>query len=97
MDRRPDVGRSFAALRRHIEWAIREARTGDATVNLSARVNRSVVVNTGGGGSQQAATSRQSVRVRQQSDRTQDVEPMKRRDPSGGPRQVQGGSKDVDA
>jgi hypothetical protein len=97
MDRRPDAGRSFAALGRRIERAIRDARAGHATVNLSTRVNRSVVINTGRRGAQQAATSRQNAPIRQTPTGANDAEPEARRDPSDGSRQDQGGSKDVDA
>jgi hypothetical protein len=65
MDRRPKAGRPFEALRRRIERLAREAPAGETRVNLSARVNRSVVINSGQPGSTQAASSRQTVRIRQ--------------------------------
>ncbi len=75
MDRRPHAGRPFEALRRRIERAVHEARTGDAAINLSSRVNRSVVVNTGRSGAQKAATSRQTVHIRQRSGGAAGAEP----------------------
>jgi len=96
------VDRPFEALRRRIERAIHEARTGDAAINLSTRVNRSVVVNTGRSGAQQAATNRQTVAIRQRSHHAADTEPAthvtsEQRHATAGRDRIQGGSKDVDA
>jgi hypothetical protein len=65
MDRRPNADGPLEALRRAIERLVGEAPTGDARINLSTRVNRSVVMNNGQAGSRQAAVSRQTAPVRQ--------------------------------
>ena len=73
MDRRPKADRPFAALRRHIERLAREAPAGETRVNLSTRLNRSVVVNSGQSGSRQAAVSRQTSPIRQDGKDTVDA------------------------
>jgi hypothetical protein len=65
MDRRPKADRPFEALRRRIERLVRDAPAGETRVNLSTRLNRSVVVNSGQPGSRQAAVSRQTSPIRQ--------------------------------
>jgi hypothetical protein len=65
MDRRPKADPPFEALKRAIERLVPGAPAGQTRVNLSARVNRSVVVNSGQPGSRQAAVSRQATRIRQ--------------------------------
>jgi hypothetical protein len=65
MDRRPNADGPLDVLKRAIGRLVREAPTGDARVNLSTRVNRSVVINSGQPGSRQAAVSRQIAPVRQ--------------------------------
>jgi hypothetical protein len=65
MDRRSKADRPFEALRRHIERLVRDAPAGETRINLSARLNRSVVVNSGQPGSRQAAVSRQTSPIRQ--------------------------------
>ena len=65
MDRRPNADGPLDALRRAIGRLVREAPAGDARINLSTRVNRSVVINNGQPGSRQAAVSRQTAPVRQ--------------------------------
>jgi hypothetical protein len=65
MDRRPKADRPFEALRRRIDRLVREAPAGETRVNLSTRLNRSVVVNSGQSGSRQAAVSRQTSPIRQ--------------------------------
>jgi hypothetical protein len=65
MDRRPQADRPFETLRRRIERFVRDAPAGETRVNLSTRLNRSVVVNGGQPGSRQAAVSRQTSPIRQ--------------------------------
>jgi hypothetical protein len=65
MDRRPKADRPLEALRRRIERLVREAPVNETRVNLSTRLNRSVVVNSGQSGSRQAAVSRQTSPIRQ--------------------------------
>jgi hypothetical protein len=65
MDRRPKADRPFEVLRRRVERLVRNAPAGETRVNLSTRLNRSVVVNSGQSGSRQAAVSRQTSPIRQ--------------------------------
>jgi hypothetical protein len=65
MDRRPKADRPLEALRRRIERLVRDAPVEETRVNLSTRLNRSVVVNSGQSGSRQAAVSRQTSPIRQ--------------------------------
>jgi hypothetical protein len=65
MDRRPKADRPFEALRRRIERLVRETPAGEARINLSTRLNRSVVINSRQSGSRQAAVSRQTSPIRQ--------------------------------
>jgi hypothetical protein len=80
MDRRPNADGPLDALRRAIERLVREAPAGDARVNLSTRVNRSVVINSGQPGSRQAAVSRQTGPIRQDGTQKADVAPRDVRD-----------------
>jgi hypothetical protein len=80
MDRRPNADGPLNALRRAIERLVREAPAGDARVNLSTRVNRSVVINSGQPGSRQAAVSRQTGPIRQDGTQKTDVAPRDVRD-----------------
>ena len=73
MDRRPKADRPFEALRRRIERLVHDAPAGETRVNLSARLNRSVVVNSGQSGSRQAAMSRQTSPIRQDGKETVDA------------------------
>jgi hypothetical protein len=65
MDRRPKADRPLEVLRHRIERLVRDAPAGETRVNLSARLNRTVVVNSGQSGSRQAAVSRQTSPIRQ--------------------------------
>jgi hypothetical protein len=65
VDRRPKADRPFEALGRRIERLVRNAPAGETRVNLSTRLNRTVVVNSGQPGSRQAAVSRQTSPIRQ--------------------------------
>jgi hypothetical protein len=73
MDRRPNADGPLDALRRAIGRRVREAPAGHARINLSARVNRSVVINSGRPGSRQAAVSRQIAPVQQDGSEKADV------------------------
>jgi hypothetical protein len=65
MDRRPKTDRPFEALRRRIDRLVRDAPAGETRINLSTRLNRSVVITSGESGSRQAAVSRQTSPIRQ--------------------------------
>jgi hypothetical protein len=73
MDRRPKADRLLEVLRHRIERLVRDAPAGETRVNLSARLNRSVVVNSGQSGSRQAAVSRQTSPIRQDGKETVDA------------------------
>jgi hypothetical protein len=73
MDRRPNADGPLDALKRAIGRLVRDAPAGDARINLSTRVNRSVVINTGQSGSRQAAASRQAAPIRQDGTQKTDV------------------------
>jgi hypothetical protein len=65
MDRRPKADRPLEALRRRIERLVRDAPARETRINLSTRLNRSVVVNSGQSDARQAAVSRQTSPIRQ--------------------------------
>jgi hypothetical protein len=80
MNRRPKADRPFEVLRRRIERLVRNAPAEETRVNLSTRLNRSVVVNSGQPDSRQAAVSRQTSPIRQDGKETVDAA----RDPRDG-------------
>jgi hypothetical protein len=68
MERGPNVEQSIAAFRRRLERLIDRARAGSTgtRINVAGRTNRAKVVNVASPGSRQAASQRQSVRIRQE-------------------------------